>query len=80
LAKDSTKVTYGEKNTQKALDISAVDILLVSDSLDDKVTEKLEEKAAETGATIEILSTETEEGNQLKELGGVGAILRFPIY
>jgi len=33
--------------------------------------------AGETGSQIEVISTETEEGQQLKSFGGVAAILRF---
>jgi len=39
----------------------------------------LEEQARNTGANVEIISTETREGVQFKELGGVGAILRFKL-
>jgi peptide chain release factor subunit 1 len=33
--------------------------------------------AENIGSKIEIVSTETEEGDQFKNLGGIGAILRF---
>lgn len=39
--------------------------------------DELEEMAESTGAEIEIISTETEEGEQLKGFGGVAALLRF---
>lgn len=39
----------------------------------------LEEQALNTGAKVETVSVETNEGFQFKELGGVGAILRFKI-
>jgi len=42
--------------------------------------EKLGSKAAEIGADIEIISTDTEEGTILfKSFGGLVAILRYPI-
>jgi len=44
-----------------------------------ELAEVLEEHARNTGANVEIISTETREGVQFKELGGVGAILRFKL-
>ena len=35
--------------------------------------------AAKTGAKVEIVSEDTEEGQQFKHIGGVGALLRFVI-
>lgn len=39
--------------------------------------DELTDKVEATGAAIEVISTETEEGQQLMAFGGVGAILRF---
>ncbi len=39
--------------------------------------EELEEVASKTNTNIEIISNETEEGQQLKAFGGIGALLRF---
>jgi peptide chain release factor subunit 1 len=41
------------------------------------IVEYLEELTAITGAKLEVISGQTEEGNQLTSLGGIGAILRF---
>lgn len=41
------------------------------------IVEYLEELTAITGAKLEVISGQTEEGNQLASLGGSGAILRF---
>jgi peptide chain release factor subunit 1 len=41
------------------------------------IVEYLEELTAITGAKLEVISGQTEEGNQLASLGGIGAILRF---
>ena len=37
------------------------------------------EQAENTSAKVEIISTETQEGAQFKEIGGIGAILRFKL-
>jgi peptide chain release factor subunit 1 len=71
------KITYGEKETRKALEMNAVNILYLSEILADEIMEELSEKAEESGAEIKIISTETREGQQLKDLGGVAAILRY---
>lgn len=39
--------------------------------------DELTERASKTGANVEVISTETEEGQQLKAFGGIAAILRF---
>lgn len=71
------KVTYGEKETLRAMDMKAVDILLVSENIPEDRIFELEELANQGGTTIRLISIETREGIQLKELGGIAAILRF---
>jgi len=39
----------------------------------------IEEKAENTGASVELVSTDTSEGEQLYKMGGVAAFLRFKI-
>jgi peptide chain release factor subunit 1 len=41
------------------------------------ITESLAEKAKEFGAKVEFVSADTPEGNQFRQLGGVGALLRY---
>lgn len=73
------KVTYGEAQTLKALEMNAVSVLLLSESMSEDRIFELEEKAQKGGAVVKIISTETREGTQLKELGGIAAILRYEI-
>ncbi len=73
------KITYGEKETLTALEMNAVDTLLLSESLPEDKIFALEEKAQAGGAKVKIISVETREGAQLKEMGGIVAILRFEI-
>lgn len=73
------KITYGEKETLKALDMNAVDFLYLSESLDEDKIIELSEKAELGGGTVLIISIETREGQQLKDLSGIAAILRFEI-
>jgi len=122
LVKDSSMVAYGLEEVKKLLEQGAVNLLLISTSLDlekvdvicpncsyerikiisskdeDKflsekcpkcgsqlllknrksLIDELVEKAKETGTKVELISTETEEGEELrKSFGGIVAILRY---
>lgn len=79
MRENMAKVTYGEKETLRALDLNAVDLLLISEDLPDDIVAMLEDKAQAGGAIVKIISTETREGVQLRDLGGVAALLRFEI-
>jgi len=68
-----------EPDTKQALEYGAVDVLLLSKSVDKKIAKELIKVAKNIGSNIEIVSTETEEGDQFKNLGGIGAILRFKV-
>ena len=60
--------------------MSAVDVIVVCDSVDDVLIDGIEEKAVLYGTKVEIISSETELGNQLKELGEIVGFLRFEVY
>ncbi len=113
-------VTYGFKDTLKALEMGAVDTLLISEGFDwvhvklrcskcniteekdlpkdkaevqyckkcnqimsvesiEELIDFLSEKAKSLGTKIEFISAETSEGTQFKELGGIGAFLRYKL-
>jgi len=44
-----------------------------------ELLEVLTEKAAQFGAKVELISTDSREGKQFKEIGGIGAMLRYKI-
>jgi len=79
LGKQPEKTAYGLEKVNKALSVGAVEILILSKKLGKKQIHELEEKARNISAKIEIVSEETEEGQQFKNLGGVGAVLRYEI-
>jgi peptide subunit release factor 1 (eRF1) len=79
LATEPGKVSYGFEAVKKALGMGAVDKLLISEGLDDEKTDELEEEAENQGTDLQIISTDSAEGTQLRDLGGVAAILRFSI-
>jgi len=72
-------VSYGLNEVKKNLEIGAVDILLLSESLDDSIIDEMENLAKTFGTTVNIISTETREGVQLREIGKIAAILRYEI-
>ena len=71
-------VAYGEEEVRRKLEIGAVGVLLFSEELDAELMHDLVELAEEIGADVEVISTEFEEGAQLKRaFGGVAALLRY---
>ena len=80
LSKTPNKVSYGEADVKKNIEIGAVEIILVSENLGDELIEEFEEKAKEMSTEVRIISTETREGVQLKEMGGIAAILRYEVH
>ena len=71
--------TLKEPDTRKALDFGAVDVLFLSKKLDKNLIRELTQLAINIGSSVEMISTETEEGDQFYNLSGIGAILRFRI-
>ncbi len=70
---------YKKDDIKKSLEFGAVETLLISKSIDKTEVKELKNLANSTSANVEIISTETSEGEQFKNLSGVGAILRFKV-
>jgi len=79
LAKTPGKVAYGEAEVKKAFERGAVSTLLLSEVNSDKKIIEFEELAQNTGAELKLISVETREGQQLKDLSGIAALLRFEL-
>ena len=77
LASKPGMVAYGKTEVERAIDSDTVEILLLSESLDDETMDHFSEKAEAKGAEVRIISTETREGSQLADFGGIAAILRY---
>ena len=78
VANNETMVAYGEKEVTRKLELGAVETLLISEELEADLVHKLVERAEVTGSDVEFISTDFEEGAQLKRaFGGVAAILRY---
>jgi peptide chain release factor subunit 1 len=77
LARKQGMVTYGPIDVEKDLEQGLVDKLLISEDLPNEVIDKFEEIAERKGSVVHLISTETREGVQLWEMGGIAAILRY---
>lgn len=73
-------VTYGYDATKKALSMGMVATVLLSEALDDSVFESIEEEAKQYSSDIKLISVDTREGVQLRDLGGIASILRFELH
>jgi peptide chain release factor subunit 1 len=79
LAKKPGIVSYGREQVKKVLDMGVVQTVLLSESLDDDEIEEFEKAAEKVGSDVRIISVDTREGVQLRDLGKVAAILRYEI-
>lgn len=79
LAKKPGMVAYGEAEVKDRLKTGAVETLLVSEDVAEEKIEEFEKLAEEVGSELKIISTETREGVQLRDIGKFAAILRYEI-
>ena len=79
LGKNPDKVAYKIKDVKKAVEYGAVETLILSKKLPKAEIQELTKIAEGISSTIEIVSIDTEEGQQFWNLGGIGALLRFKI-
>jgi len=87
LGKGEGNVTYGFDSVENAVKSGAVEKLVIADTAirdaDEQQRLKLEElmrEAERRRANVTVISTEHEAGAKLLGLGGIAALLRFPIY
>jgi len=86
LGKERGNVTYGLAEVQRANTLGAVERILLTDlrlreAADEErqVLETLMREVERKAGRVIIISTEHEAGIKLKSLGGIAALLRFPI-
>uniref|UniRef100_UPI00358FED7C protein pelota homolog n=1 Tax=Myxine glutinosa TaxID=7769 RepID=UPI00358FED7C len=86
LQHEPDKAFYGVKHVERAIETEAVDVLLVSDTLfrNQEVAVRnryvrIVDSVKEGGGTVRIFSSLHVSGEQLNQLGGIAAILRFPV-
>jgi peptide chain release factor subunit 1 len=76
--------TYGEAQVRDALQRGAVNQLLISEGLESDnekgLVKEMVELAENSRSTVNLISTDTEEGAGLHNaFGGLAAILRYPL-
>ena len=72
--------TYGPEQTRRATEMGAVDVVLVADRLvREGPGEEMLDLARATGAQAHVISTLHDAGARFAALGGVGALLRYPV-
>ncbi len=79
LSKSTGLAGYGKDEVMRLTEMGAVEILLLSETLDDSTINMFETAADQVGTDTQVISMETREGAQLKEMGQVAAILRYPV-
>ncbi len=77
LAKTPGKVAYGKNECLKQLSMGTVDMFLVSDVVEEEIIDEIMKEAEMYSSNVSIISTETREGSQLRDIGGYAAILRY---
>jgi protein pelota len=86
LTNEPLKAFYGEKHVLRAAEAQAIEVLLISDRLfraadvvKRKRFVKLVDEVREYGGDVKIFSSMHVSGEQLEQLTGICAILRFPM-
>jgi protein pelota len=81
ISKSSGLAAYGLDEVKKANEYGAIDKLLISDEFLRKYegSDRLIENTKKKQGQAVIVSMEHDAGERLQKLGGIGAILRFPI-
>ncbi|HLC64545.1 MAG TPA: peptide chain release factor aRF-1 [Candidatus Nanoarchaeia archaeon] len=79
LARKPGMVAYGEKDVFEKLVSGVVDIVLLSEAVPEEKVLEFEKEATKQGSTITIISVETREGVQLRDMGMYAAILRYDV-
>jgi protein pelota len=87
LGKGEGTVTYGLNAVENAVKMGAVEKLILADTTirdaeeqQRLMLEELMREAEKRGAKVAVISTEHEAGAKLLALGGIAALLRFPVY
>ena len=80
IGKNSSKVAYGVKETGEAINLGAVDKLLVLDKMvaTNNLSQQMDMVENMKGEVM-VISSEHDGGKQLESLGGIAAILRYAL-
>lgn len=80
ISKNSSKVAYGLKQTEEAVNLGAVSKLLILDkNISSDNSANLMDMVENMKGEVIVISSQHESGNQLASLGGIAAILRYSV-
>jgi len=79
LGKNPSKVAYEISAVKRALEMGAVQKLIISTKIPKEIAKELAKKAESISAEVYYVSDETNEGVQFKNISGLGALLRFVV-
>ena len=79
LAKKPGMVAYGAQDVLDKLKKGVVETVLLSEAVPEEKILQFEEEAMKQGSTVVIISVETREGVQLRDMGMYAAILRYEL-
>ena len=77
LSKKPGETTYGKDDCMRLIKMGAVDTMIISEVVDEETIEEFIKESDQMGTNVEIVSKETREGSQIKDMGGYVAILRY---
>ncbi|KAK9145933.1 hypothetical protein Sjap_005836 [Stephania japonica] len=85
-ALDSGKACYGSRSVEMAIELVAVETLLITDDLykscdagKRRKYESLVEDVKKSGGAAMVFSSKTTNGKELEKMTGIAAVLRFPV-
>jgi peptide chain release factor subunit 1 len=79
LKNGSNLIEYGEEVVMKAIQQGAAEKVLISESISNDKIDEFQELCKEFGTEVVLVSEDTREGQQLEQIGGFGAFLRFNV-
>ncbi|MEK6919385.1 MAG: peptide chain release factor aRF-1 [Nanoarchaeota archaeon] len=79
LGKNPGLTAYKKEEVKKALEASAVERIIVSKKLPKEEMNEFLDLAGKTGAHIDMVSDDNQDGKQFLNLSGIGAVLRYKI-
>lgn len=77
LREKEKQVAYGTEHVKELLNMGVCEMVLVSEAVDDRIFDEFEEMSESVGSEVKLISVDTREGVQLRDMGGVVAILRY---
>ncbi|MCF7866463.1 peptide chain release factor aRF-1 [Candidatus Woesearchaeota archaeon] len=79
LSKTPGMASYGKDDCMRLIKMGAVDTMIISETIDEETIEEFIKQSDLMGTNVEIVSKETREGTQIRDMGGFVAILRYDV-